>query len=315
MSNASPTVSIVVPTYNVGPALLRAAIASALDQTFTDLEVIVVNDASTDDTMAAAAEFTDPRLRVVNLPENRGLSGARNAGTELARGRWVSFLDADDRMLPTMIERLLEIARRSGADIAACSFLRLPPGALFPDSTGGDAEFSTAEPDDAIAEALYQTGTLNHSACGKIYRRELCVAQPWMPGWYEDLRTFYRIFLKARRVAWTAEPLYVYTVNPASYIQRFTPARAVVLDVVDEMVDYMAARRPQLLPAARDRSLSAAFNILKLLHSNGLHEPEIAARCRRIIRRNRRRSLLNPRVRFKNKAAIVATYLGALKIF
>lgn len=315
MSGGSPMVSIVVPTFNVGPALLRAAIASALAQTFTDLEVIVVNDASTDDTMTAVGEFTDPRLRVINLDENRGLSGARNAGTDIARGRWLSFLDADDRMMPAMIERLLEIAEKSGADIAACSFLRLPPGALLPSASKPDTEFSTATPKDAIAEVLYQTGTLNNSACGKIFRRELCVEQPWMSGWYEDLRTFYRLFLLARSIAWTDEPLYVYTVNPHSYLGHFTPRRAVVLDVVDEMVGFMEKNHPDLVAPARDRALSAAFNILKLLRANSMHEHDIEARCRQIIRRYRRRSLLNPRVRLKNKAAIVATYFGALKIF
>lgn len=315
MTEASPLVSIVVPTYNVGPALLRAAIASALDQTFANLEVIVVNDASTDDTMTAAGEFTDPRLQIINLPENRGVSSARNIGVEIARGEWIGFIDADDRMAPSMIERLLEIADKSGADIAACSFLRLQPGELFPSSSEPEAEIKIAKPDDAIAEVLYQTGSLNNSPCGKLYRRELCVAQPWMPGRYEDLRTFYRLFLLARRIAWTAEPLYVYTVNPHSYLGRFTPRRAVVLDVVEEMVEFMEKEHPRLVAPARDRALSAAFNILKLLRANSMREPEIEARCRRIIRRYRSRSLFNPRVRFKNKAAIIATYLGALQIF
>lgn len=315
MSDNSPMVSIVVPTYNVGPALLRAAIASALAQTYTDLEVIVVNDASTDDTMTAVGEFVDPRLQVINLPENRGLSGARNAGTDIACGQWISFLDADDRMMPTMIERLLDIAKKSEADIVGCGFLRLSPGALLPSISKSGPEFSIAGPGEAIAEALYQTGSLNNSAWGKIYRRELCVAQPWMSGWYEDLRTFYRLFLRARRIAWTADRLYVYTVNPMSYLQRFTTDRAVVLDVVDEMVDFMDKSYPELLPAARDRAISAAFNVLKLLRANGLRKSDIESRCREIIRKYRRQSLFNPCVRFKNKAAIIATYLGALHIF
>ncbi len=315
MTGNPPKVSIVVPAYNVGPAFLRAAISSALTQTYTDLEVIVVDDASTDDTMKAMGDFADERLRDLSFSENRGVSAARNVGTEAARGSWVSYLDADDRMMPSMIERLLEIAQKSSADIAACAFLRLRPGALLPVGASMNPEFSIAGPEEATAIALYQTGSLNNSPWGKIFRRELCTAEPWLPGRYEDLRTFYRIFLKANRIAWTDDPLYVYTINPDSYIQRFTPARAVVLDVVEEMVEYMSANYPQLLPAARDRALSAAFNILKLLRSNSLRMPDIEARCRQIIRRHRRSSLFNKRVRFKNKAAIIATYLGALHIF
>lgn len=306
-----PLVSVVVPAYNVGTAFLRDAIASALGQTYDNLEVIVVNDASTDNTMQCIADFRDPRLRVINLPENRGLSFARNAGTNAACGEWITFLDADDRMHPQMINRLLDIAQTTGTDIACCGFLRTGPMAPLPESVPPQSVIEVL-PNEAIAEALYQTGSINNSACGKIYRRALCVEQPWIKGWYEDLRTFYRIFMLADRIAWSAENLYAYTVNPASYLQRFTPGRVVVLDVVEEMVEYMEERCPALVPAARDRALSAAFNILTLMRRNHATNPDVAARCKRIIRSYRRQSLLNPRVRAKNKLAILASYVGGL---
>ncbi|MDE6514201.1 MAG: glycosyltransferase [Muribaculaceae bacterium] len=308
-----PLVSVVVPAYNVGTAFLRDAISSALGQTYGNLEVIVVNDASTDNTMECVGEFADPRLRVIDLPENRGLSGARNAGTEAASGSWVTFLDADDRMMPEMTERLLDMADTTGADIACCGFMRTRPRAILPESSGVRPVL-TVSPEAAIADALYQTGSLNNSACGKLYRRELCLRQQWIEGWFEDLRTFYRIFLLAGRIAWTAEPLYAYTVNPASYMQRFTPGRAVVLDVTEEMVGYMEAHCPELVAAASDRALSAAFNILKLMRANDVKNPEVAARCKSIIRRYRCRSLFNRRVRAKNKLAILASYLGGLHL-
>lgn len=310
MSN-TPLVSIVVPAYNVGPALLRAAIGSALGQTYENLEVIVVNDASTDDTMTADDDFTDPRLRVIDLAENSGPSAARNAGTKAARGEWMCYLDADDRIYPNMVSRLLKIAESNDADIACCDFKRVALGALTPQAVDPQV-VSVSTPIEAIAEVLYQTGSLNNSPGGKLYRREICDAQPWLAGRFEDLRTFYRIFLKARRIAWSGEQLYIYTVNPASYMQRFTPGRAVVLDVAEEMVGYMEKNCRTLVPAAHDRALSAAFNILKLMRANGVKNPEIASRCKAIIRRYRRESLLNPRVRVKNKAAILATYLGGL---
>lgn len=309
-----PLVSVVVPAYNVGTAFLRDAIASALGQTYGNLEVIVVNDASTDNTMECVGAFSDPRLRVIDLPENSGPSAARNAGTEAAKGEWMCYLDADDRMLPGMVERLLAIAESTGADIASCDFMRTRPRAMLPE-TFEVRPVSTISPEAAVAETLYQNGSLNNSPCGKLYRRELCLKQPWLDGRFEDLRTFYRIFLLAERIAWTGEQLYAYTVNPDSYMQRFTPGRAVVLDVTEEMVGYMEAHCPELVAPARDRALSAAFNILKLMRANGVKNPEVAARCKSIIRRYRRQSLFNGRVRAKNKAAIVASYLGGLLFF
>lgn len=308
-----PLVSVVVPAYNVGTAFLRDAIASALGQTYGNLEVIVVNDASTDNTMECVGEFSDPRLRVINLPENSGPSAARNAGTEAAKGEWMCYLDADDRMLPGMVERLLAIAESTGAAIASCDFMQTSFGMPLPSESVQAVH--VASPYEAICDALYQTGYINCSAWSKLYRRSICLKQPWLDGRFEDLRTFYRIFLLAERIAWTGEQLYAYTVNPDSYMQRFTPGRAVVLDVTEEMVGYMEAHCPELVAPAHDRALSAAFNILKLMRANGVKNPEVAARCKSIIRRYRRQSLFNGRVRAKNKAAIAASYLGGLLFF
>ncbi|HSM84199.1 MAG TPA: glycosyltransferase [Nodosilinea sp.] len=92
-----PQLSIIIPTHN-RPQLLPLAVQSALGQTYADLEVVVVDDASTPPVELPA----DPRLRVIRLEPGRGGAGARNAGTEAARGRWVTYLDDDDCLLPHM---------------------------------------------------------------------------------------------------------------------------------------------------------------------------------------------------------------------
>ena len=113
-----PLISIVIPAYNAGPALLRAAVKSALAQTYGNVEIIVVNDASTDNTMTGIDTISDPRLRTLSLPANLGPSAARNAGTHAARGEWLCYLDADDRILPYMLSRLMDIAETCGAATA-----------------------------------------------------------------------------------------------------------------------------------------------------------------------------------------------------
>lgn len=94
----SPRVSIIIPVYNQS-AYLSAAIQSVLAQTFTDWELVVVDDGSTDDTYEVAARFTDPRIRVVRQA-NKGLPGARNTGIVSSSGEYLAFLDADDTYLP-----------------------------------------------------------------------------------------------------------------------------------------------------------------------------------------------------------------------
>ena len=98
---AAPRISVVIPTYNRG-ALLPRAIASALEQTCSPYEVIVVDDGSTDDT-AARCEAWGDRIRYLRI-DNAGVSAARNAGIAIARGEWIALLDSDDAWVPTKLE-------------------------------------------------------------------------------------------------------------------------------------------------------------------------------------------------------------------
>lgn len=121
-----PEVSIIIPTFN-RPTLLTRAIASCNEQTFQDLEVIVVNDAGADVAeIASAAHY-------LSLPQNRGLAGARNAGLVVATGEYIAFLDDDDLLLPKHLERLLEIATPN--TIAYSDYWRVAEGLRVEEKT------------------------------------------------------------------------------------------------------------------------------------------------------------------------------------
>ncbi|MFQ5688779.1 MAG: glycosyltransferase family 2 protein [Gemmatimonadota bacterium] len=107
------SISVVIPTYNYG-RFLPEAIRSVRQQTVADreiVEIIVVDDCSTDETPDLLAAIDDPRLTVIRFEENRGIADARNAGLERARGEFVAYLDADDRWKPDKLERQLEVMR------------------------------------------------------------------------------------------------------------------------------------------------------------------------------------------------------------
>jgi glycosyltransferase involved in cell wall biosynthesis len=113
----APRISVVVPAYNCAPHL-AACVSSVLNQTVSDLELIVVDDGSTDATLDELGRFDDRRLEVVRNPRNRGVSHATNAGVERARGEYLAALAADDVWLPTKLERQiahLETDRASDA--------------------------------------------------------------------------------------------------------------------------------------------------------------------------------------------------------
>jgi glycosyltransferase involved in cell wall biosynthesis len=129
-------VSVVIPTRNRWP-LLRRTLGSALAQAGVDVEVVVVDDASTDDTARELDAIDDPRLRVVRHDAQRRTAAARNSGIEAARGAWVAFLDDDDIWAPDKLAAQLAAAHSAGAQFAYCGAVGVDidgePRVLHPD--------------------------------------------------------------------------------------------------------------------------------------------------------------------------------------
>ena len=125
---AEEKISIIVPIYNLAPWLGRC-VESILAQTCENLEVILVDDGSGDDSLAIAREFArqDCRVKVIHQ-ENAGVTAARLRGVEEATGEWIGFVDGDDELEPQMYARLLENAHSYGADISHCGYQRIDSG-------------------------------------------------------------------------------------------------------------------------------------------------------------------------------------------
>ena len=113
-------ISVIIPAYNAS-AYVEKCLQSVLGQTYGNLEVIVINDCSTDDTAEKAMAFKDKRLRVINLPKNQGQSSARNLGIREAKGEYLSFIDADDYIDADYYEKLHDAATKNDADVAVAN--------------------------------------------------------------------------------------------------------------------------------------------------------------------------------------------------
>ncbi len=143
----NPAVSVVIPTFS-RPTLVVRAVNSALQQTLSDLEVIVVIDGADKETEAALESIKAPRLRVLPLPKRVGGSRARNEGVQAAQGEWIAFLDDDDEWLPEKLEKQLAVARASDSSdpIVACKVLAR--------TAGGDSVWPRKLPSEPISEYL-----------------------------------------------------------------------------------------------------------------------------------------------------------------
>lgn len=154
--SAAPAVSVVIPAYNAG-RWLAETIGSVLGQSLGDFELIVVDDASTDDTAAVAAGIGDPRLRLIRQPRNMGVSAARNAGIEAAQGEFIAFLDADDIALPQRLEKQVAFLR-AHPEVAILG------GWMQTFGRRDDVWTAHAHHDDIRAELLYDVGIMQPTA-------------------------------------------------------------------------------------------------------------------------------------------------------
>lgn len=129
----TPLVSIIIPCYNA-ERWLAETLESALAQTWTAKEILVINDGSTDSSLAVAQQYTTRGVRVIDQP-NRGASAARNHGLRLARGDFIQFLDADDLLAPNKIELQIHALAGTKADVLASAswsrFTHDPAQAVF----------------------------------------------------------------------------------------------------------------------------------------------------------------------------------------
>ena len=130
--NCDKKISIIIPAYNIAPYLPRC-LDSVLEQTYTNLEIIVVDDGSKDDTRAVIEEYAERDNRIVPVyKENTGVSDTRNKGLDVATGDYIGFIDGDDYIEKNMYEVLMSNAIKYNADISHCGYkLKFPENEYY----------------------------------------------------------------------------------------------------------------------------------------------------------------------------------------
>lgn len=307
-TNHMDLISVIVPVYNA-EKWLWDALASLRAQTYAHFEAILVDDGSTDGSAAICRDFCeeDPRFRMIRQP-NAGVSSARNAGLDTAKGEWISFLDADDMMSEDALEVLMAHTKTCNAGIIAGRYVRSLPDRR----KEAHGNSMTVPSDTAIMIGLYQSRILN-STCGMLYRSDIFNCEKplrFRHCRYEDLDLFYQAFERTDRVCILDRTVYYYRDTPGSFINTWSEARLDVLNVTDHIADHMANRSQTLLRAAQDRRFSAHFNMLVEMTRLRIDNPEQKERCLDVIKELRFHELTDGKVRLKNKLGALLSYLG-----
>jgi glycosyltransferase involved in cell wall biosynthesis len=239
-----PKISVIVPVYNV-EKYLSECLDSILNQTFSDIEVICVNDGSKDNSRNILEEYKqkDSRIKIVDK-ENGGLSSARNAGMKVATGEFLSFIDSDDWVDKTMLEKLYNNITTLNTDIAICGVYQydetnqklLDEDKYFTlgyfDKSFDNRAFSYEDTTSFIMDVCVM-------AWNKLYRRSLIdECNAWYPDGliFEDGPFFFSLFFKTQRVSIVRDLLYYYRINRiGSIVQRGGKQFLDIIDVVELM--------------------------------------------------------------------------------
>lgn len=219
-ADTSPLVSVIIPAFNV-EAYVGAAVNSVLNQTLNSIEVIVVDDGSSDNTGAILDRMAtqDARLVVLHV-ENGGAPAARNLAIERARGRYMVFVDADDECAPTMLEHLAAIMERDHCELAVCGFEIVTTAGYGGGKSTGDSTFIEIK---QVPDATYSTSEEFHHASPKLFDSNMFYP-PWnkmfLSSRLNDLNIRYRdvfwddfpfvldYIRDVQSVSMTSEPLY-----------------------------------------------------------------------------------------------------------
>lgn len=289
-----PQISVIVPVYQA-EAYLDSCIQSILSQTFTDWELILVDDGSLDRSgaMCDAYACQDPRIQVLHQT-NQGQAAARNHGLTRAKGRWICFVDSDDLIHPQMLQRLYQAVQEGNARMSMCFMWEAPQ--ISPEF------FEVGEPSWDVLPMDEQTLLTLHDqdeypgwvACAKLISRELVEAYPFREGRvYEDNEAVCRWIYQAGRLARVPDKLYFYRTNPDSTTKRgFSEKRLDYLWALESILTFWGSvGYVQLRQRFLDRYAEAAASCI-LGTRQYLGRPDLARKTVRSARRFLRREKL-----------------------
>lgn len=285
-----PEISVIVPVFRA-EAYLEECIDSILTQTFFDIQVILVDDGSPDQCGAICDAYAqrDSRIHVLHQP-NQGQAAARNHALPMAQGKWLCFVDSDDKIHPQMLELLYRAVKETGAGIAMCQMLEAP--ALPEDfERPRSPEYTLLNMDEETLIDLYQQEKYpGWVACAKLIRREYVEAYPFQEGRvYEDNEAVCHWLLPAKTLAALPEAMYFYRTNPDSTTQgKFTLKKLDYLWALEGIIGYYRSSGYDRLAAAfLERYVDAVendcYDASNRLGSQELSR-KIAANCRRFLR-------------------------------
>ncbi|EGO9127675.1 glycosyltransferase family 2 protein, partial [Enterococcus faecalis] len=263
-------VSVVIPVYNV-EKYVEKCLDSVINQTYQNLEIIIVNDGSTDNSLSVCQKkkLSDSRIKLINK-ENGGLSSARNAGIECAQGEFICFIDSDDWIELDYIEVLLNGMENTNVDISVIQMIKVKDFNKIAFQSESQTKWDIFERETAMRE-LFSSNLIGYSANNKLYRISLFKSIRYPEGMLmEDKGTTYRLIDSSTKVAVNGSTKYHYYLRDNSILRTdFNQKNFDSFIIHEEILNFMDEHYPSISPKVKSRYVYEAIRMMmRMIESN-----------------------------------------------
>ncbi|WP_251549862.1 glycosyltransferase family 2 protein [Neobacillus muris] len=322
----NPKLSIIVPVYNV-ESYLNKCVDSILSQTFKDFELILVNDGSPDHCGAICDHYAERDIRVkVIHKKNGGLSSARNAGLDVAKGDYIGLIDSDDYIHEKMFEILLENARQHSSDIVVCDFIKVKENQYVNVNSscknGRVKHYSNIEALHQLFfrdENSYITNAGNNTkwvvVWNKIYKRQIFQGARFNEGRIcEDEFIIHKLLYNSKKITAVSNQLYYYVQRPNSIMNTsYSIKRLDKVYALKDRVDFFSKIKEKKLHSLAYKSYLDTFFWNYYLAKNQLSNSRLELRLLKQTLNGSVKSLLNnPFFSWKQKLAVLAFMINPI---
>lgn len=306
-------ISIIVPVYNV-EKYLENCINSILNQTYNNIEIVLVDDGSTDNSGKICNDYlaSDKRIKVIHK-KNGGLSSARNAGIDNSNGKYITFIDSDDDIEKDYVEYLYNLIKKYNTEMSICTY-SIKINNNIKDNIGKNYEECLLDTKECLKRLLCEEG-YTVSACAKMYNRILFSNIRFPLGKLnEDNGTTYKLIMNCKKIAYGNLSKYNYYIHENSITtSKWNKRKYDLIELTNQMCDDINSVYPELEKSIEKRLVHSQFSILRqMLNSSNLDNEDIKNK-RKIIKNLKSKAkeiLTEKQYNKREKIAIIALFFG-----
>lgn len=307
-------ISVLVPVYNSEKYLVKC-IGSILNQTYKNIELIIINDGSNDKSYDIIEEYKNKDSRIIVIhTENKGVSHARNVALDNAKGNFITFVDSDDYIDEDYLDILYKTLKKENADISTCNcrFIEEDTNKSYTKNFGID-KVLIMDSEKAV-ENLFYYNYIRHSPWGKLYKKELFNNLKYIENKnYEDLELTYKIFLQAKKIVYIPNSKYNYLLRKGSIIHSEIKESDIetILNYTEKILENITQNNTSIKKSAEFLVARQSLNLWYRVPNKKKYRRYLKIATKN-IKKYRKEILKDNKINKKSKILFYLSYLGRI---